>query len=317
MNKRLLQAGVTVVLLAAIAVGIIYRDRFDVQLLEQWINQAGIWAPVIFILIYTVATVLFLPGTVLTFAGGIIFGPVLGVLYNLSGATIGAAIAFLIARYLASDWVSQRAGGKLKQLIDGVEAEGWRFVAFVRLVPLFPFNLLNYALGLTKIRFIEYFIATFIFMLPGAVAYTYIGYAGREAISGDEGFINTILIALALLAVVMFLPRFIGVVRRGPSIDVTELKRRLSHNETLLLDVRSEKEFIEDGNIKQAVNIPLQQLDQKIAQLEKYQEQSVSIICRTDKRSAAAANLLLQHGFHNVRVVKGGMLAWLKSAATQ
>jgi uncharacterized membrane protein YdjX (TVP38/TMEM64 family)/rhodanese-related sulfurtransferase len=317
MNKRLLQAGVAAVLLTAIALGISYRDRFDVQLLEQWINQAGIWAPVIFILIYIAATVLFLPGTVLTFAGGIIFGPVLGVIYNLSGATIGAAIAFLIARYLASDWISQRTGGKLKQLIDGVEAEGWRFVAFVRLVPLFPFNLLNYALGLTKIRFIEYFIATFIFMLPGAVAYTYIGYAGREAFSGDKGFINNILIALALLAVVLFLPRFISSVRRGPSIDVMELQRRINHNETLLLDVRSEKEFLEDGNIRQAVNIPLQQLEQKLAQLEKYREQSISIICRTDKRSATAANLLLKHGFHNIRVVRGGMIDWLKSAATQ
>jgi uncharacterized membrane protein YdjX (TVP38/TMEM64 family)/rhodanese-related sulfurtransferase len=317
MNKRLLQAGVAAVLLTAIALGISYRDRFDVQLLEQWINQAGIWAPVIFILIYIAATVLFLPGTVLTFAGGIIFGPVLGVIYNLSGATIGAAIAFLIARYLASDWISQRTGGKLKQLIDGVEAEGWRFVAFVRLVPLFPFNLLNYALGLTKIRFIEYFIATFIFMLPGAVAYTYIGYAGREAFSGDKGFIKNILIALALLAVVVFLPRFISSVRRGPSIDVMELQRRINHNETLLLDVRSEKEFLEDGNIRQAVNIPLQQLEQKLAQLEKYREQSISIICRTDKRSATAANLLLKRGFHNVRVVRGGMTDWLKSAAAQ
>jgi uncharacterized membrane protein YdjX (TVP38/TMEM64 family)/rhodanese-related sulfurtransferase len=314
MNKRLIQASISVGLLAAITFGIFYRDRFDVQLLEQWINQAGLWAPVIFILIYIVATVLFLPGTVLTFAGGIIFGPVLGVLYNLTGAAIGAAIAFLIARYLASDWVSARAGGKLKQLIDGVETEGWRFVAFVRLVPLFPFNLLNYALGLTRVRFVEYFIATYVFMLPGAIAYTYIGYAGREAISGDEGFINTILIALALLAVVMFLPRFIAVVRRGPSIDVTELQRRLANNETLLLDVRTEKEFLEDGNIEQAVNIPLDQLKLKLTELEGHREQSISIICRTDKHSATAANLLVKRGFQNVRVVRGGMVDWLKSA---
>ena len=299
-------------LLAATTLGIIYRDRLDLQLLEQWINQAGWWAPVIFILIYIVATVLFLPGTVFTFAGGIIFGPVLGVVYNLSGATIGAAIAFLIARYLASNWVSERSGGRLKQLINGVEGEGWRFVAFVRLVPLFPFNLLNYALGLTKIRFIEYFFATLIFMLPGAIAYTYIGYAGREVISGEQGFINNILIALALLAVVVFLPRFIATLRRGPSIDVTELQRRLANNETLVLDVRSEKEFLEDGNISQAVNIPVDQLEQQLAKLDDYIDQSISIVCRTDKRSATAANLLLKHGFENVRVVRGGMTAWKK-----
>lgn len=214
MNKRLIQIIVALVLLAAISSAIVYRDRFDAQLLEHWVSQAGWWAPVIFMLLYIAATVLFLPGAVLTLAGGAIFGPVFGVVYNLTGATIGATIAFLISRYLASDWVAARSGGKLKQLIHGVEGEGWRFVAFVRLVPLFPFNLLNYALGLTRIKFIEYVLSTYVFMLPGAIAYTYIGYAGREAVSGDEGFIKNILIALALFAVIVFLPRFIKRLRR-------------------------------------------------------------------------------------------------------
>lgn len=312
MNKRIIQIGMLVILLLLIAIGIYYRDSLDVNLLEQWLNQAGWWAPVIFILIYIAATVLFLPGSLLTLTGGVLFGPVLGVFYNLTGATIGAALSFLIARYLASDWVSERSGGKLKQLINGVEAEGWRFVAFVRLVPLFPFNLLNYALGLTKIRFIEYLLASYLFMLPGAIAYTYIGFASREAVSGGEGFIKNILIALALLAVVIFLPRFIATVRRGPSIDVTELKRRLQNNETLVLDVRSEKEFQTEATIAEAINIPLDQLEQKITELEKYIEQSISIVCRTDKRSAKAANLLLKHGFQDIRVVKGGMTEWAK-----
>ena len=94
---------------------------------------------------------LFLPGSVITLAGGALFGPVWGTFYSLTGATAGAAAAFLVARYLASDWVHRKAGGWTKQLIEGVDKEGWRFVAFVRLVLLFPFNLLNYALGLTRI----------------------------------------------------------------------------------------------------------------------------------------------------------------------
>lgn len=301
-------------LLSAIAAGVYYRDILDVSLIEQWLEQAGWWAPVVFILIYVVATVFFLPGSVFTLAGGVIFGPVLGVLCNLTGATIGAAISFLIARYLMSDVVSRRSAGRLKQLINGVEAEGWRFVAFVRLVPLFPFNLLNYALGLTKIRFSEYVAATGVFMIPGAIAYTYIGYAGREAISGGDGLINNILIALALLAVVVFLPRFIATVRRGPSIDVTELKRRLQAEETLLLDVRTAKDFQEDDHIQQALNIPVETLEQEIAQLDNYLDKSISIICRTDKRSAQAANLLLKHGFQDIRVVQGGMTDWAKKA---
>ena len=150
-----------------------------------------------FILIYALVTVLFLPGSVITLAGGALFGPVLGTFLNLTGATLGAALAFLVSRYLASDWIADKAGGKVKQLINGVEGEGWRFVAFVRLVPLFPFNLLNYALGLTKIRFMHYLIATYVFMLPGAIAYTYLGYAGREAIGGGEGLIQKVLIAFA------------------------------------------------------------------------------------------------------------------------
>jgi uncharacterized membrane protein YdjX (TVP38/TMEM64 family) len=85
---------------------------------------------------------------------------------------LGATIAFMIARYVASDWVAARAGERLARLIRGVEEEGWRFVAFVRLVPLFPFNLVNYAFGLTRIRLGEYALASFVCMAPGALAYT-------------------------------------------------------------------------------------------------------------------------------------------------
>ena len=215
MNKRLIQSVIAIALVITISLAIYYRDDFSVDLIKQWVDQAGWWAPVIFIFIYAAAAILFLPGTIFTFAGGIIFGPVLGVLYNLIGATLGATLSFLIARYLASDLVSQRSAGRLKQLIHGVEAEGWRFVAFTRLMPLFPFNLLNYALGLTKIRFIEYVLATFIFIIPACIAYTYIGYAGSEVFSGGDNIIKTILIAIALLAAVLFLPRFIATVRRG------------------------------------------------------------------------------------------------------
>jgi len=312
MNKKIIQLTIAMIMLVAISLAVYYRDVINVDLLEQWLEQAGWWAPVLFIAFYISATVLFLPGSVFTLAGGVIFGPFYGILYNLIGATIGASISFLIARYLASDFVSQRSGGRLKQLINGVEAEGWRFVAFVRLVPLFPFNLLNYALGLTKIRFSEYVLASFIFMAPGAAAYTYIGYAGRDALAGGDGFIKNILIALALLAVAIFLPRFVATVRRGPSIDINELKRRLNEQITLVLDVRSDKEFHSDGQIESALNIPVDALDQKISELDEYKSKSISIVCRTDKRSAVAANILLKHGFEDVRVVRGGMTDWNK-----
>jgi uncharacterized membrane protein YdjX (TVP38/TMEM64 family) len=159
----------------------------------------------------------FLPGLVFTLAGGVLFGPLYGTLYNLSGATLGATLAFLAARYIASDWVAQRTGKRLRQLVTGVEKEGWRFVAFVRLVPLFPFNLLNYALGLTNIRLSHYIISSFIFMTPGGAAYTYLGYAGREVAGGGEDVVKKALLALAVVASIAFASRLMLRLRRSNS----------------------------------------------------------------------------------------------------
>jgi uncharacterized membrane protein YdjX (TVP38/TMEM64 family)/rhodanese-related sulfurtransferase len=310
-NSRLIRILLVLGLLVGITLAILYRERFDAVALEAWINDAGVLAPIVFMLIYALATVLFLPGSVITLAGGALFGPVLGTFYNLTGATLGAVLAFLISRYLASDWIEDKAGGRVKQLINGVEGEGWRFVAFVRLVPLFPFNLLNYALGLTRIRLLHYLIASYVFMLPGTIAYTYLGYAGREAIGGGEGLIQKILIALALLAVVAFLPRVIGNIRRGPTIDIAELKRRIDSNGTLVLDVRTAEDFIgEQGHIDSAVNIAVEELTDRMNELTDYIERPVAIVCRTDKRSAKAALLLTEQGFHDVHVVRGGMTKW-------
>jgi len=253
-----------------------------------------------------------LPGSVLTLAGGALFGPVLGTFYNLTGATVGAVLAFLVARYLASDWVEQKTDGRLKQLKQGVEGEGWRFVAFVRLVPLFPFNLLNYALGLTRIRLSHYLIATYLFMLPGAIAYTYLGYAGREAIAGSEGLIQKALLALALLAVVAFLPRLIGRLRRGPMMAVVQLKEKLDQQQdVLVLDVRTAEDYTgEQGHIENSKNIPVEELDSRVDEIAAYVERPIAIVCRTDRRSAKAAQLLTGKGFADVHIVKGGMTDW-------
>ena len=297
-----------------IALAIVYRDRFDVVDLENWVSNAGVLAPLVFMLIYALAAVLFLPGSVITLAGGALFGPIFGTFYSLTGATLGAALAFLISRYLASDWIASKAGGRSRQLISGVEAEGWRFVAFVRLVPLFPFNLLNYALGLTRIKFLHYLIATYVFMLPGALAFTWLGYAGREAVGGGDSLLQKILIALALLAVVAFLPRIVGSIRRGSTIDIAELNKRIDSNTTLVVDVRTAEDFVgEQGHIDSALNIAVEELPDRIDALTEYIEQPIAIVCRTDKRSAKAALILAKQGFHDVHVVRGGMTKWLEA----
>ncbi|MFN2339237.1 MAG: VTT domain-containing protein [Gammaproteobacteria bacterium] len=312
MQRNAIRILLVLVLLIGVTLALLYRDRLDVDALEQWVQSAGLAAPLLFMLIYAVGAVFFLPGSVLTLAGGALFGPVLGTFYNLTGATLGALLAFLVARYLASDWVAQRAGGRLKQLIAGVEEEGWRFVAFTRLVPLFPFNLLNYALGLTRIRLWHYLLATYVCMLPGAFAYTYLGYAGREAIAGGEGLIQKGLLALALLATVAFLPRLVNRWRKPPMVDVPELKQRLdAGTDVLVLDVRTPEDFSgEQGHIPGALNIPLPELPARIMELNDRPQRPIVTICRTDRMSSQAARLLAQQGFTDVRVARMGMTDW-------
>lgn len=216
MNATALRRLLGLVLAMAAVAALLLRERIDAAALQAWVEGAGPAGPLLFVAVYALATVLFLPGAIITLAGGALFGPLWGTLWNLTGATLGAALAFLMARTVGADWVARRAGPRLQRLDEGVASEGWRFVAFVRLVPLFPFNLLNYALGLTRIPFVAYVIASWVFMLPGAFAYTWLGHAGREALAGGEGMVRNILVALALVAAVAFLPRFVRRLRVQP-----------------------------------------------------------------------------------------------------
>ncbi len=315
-KSKVIKITILIFVVIGIAWVIQYRDQLDAAALEQWINNAGAAGPIVFMVIYAIGTVFFFPGSVLTLTGGAIFGPLLGTLYNLTGATIGATLSFIISRYLASDWVEQKTGGRLKQLKKGVEGEGWRFVAFVRLVPLFPFNLLNYALGLTRIKLSHYVLASYICMLPGAFAYTYLGYAGREAIAGGDGMIQKGLLALSILAIVAFIPSVISKMRRGPMLTVADLKQLLEKNKNILvLDVRSNDEFLgELAPISRAVNIPVDQLSKRYTELADHLDSKVVIMCRTDVRSVKASKILTKNGFTDVHVIKGGVSEWHKKA---
>lgn len=205
---------ILLLLAAGIAVALVNRELFDINLVKENLDKLGIYAPILFIGLYILGTLFFLPGSLLTLAGGALFGPWLGTLYNLTGATLGATLAFMLSRYIGSEWVQQKASGFLQKILDGVESEGWRFIAFVRLVPLFPFNLLNYALGLTRIKLLPYMLTTWICMFPGCFAYSWLGHAGSEAASGSENTMQNILIAIALLAVVIYIPRVLKKINR-------------------------------------------------------------------------------------------------------
>jgi uncharacterized membrane protein YdjX (TVP38/TMEM64 family) len=196
----------------------LHRGRLDPALVENAVRALGAWGPAAHVALFALGTVLFVPGALFGLAGGVLFGPMWGTILNLAGATLGATAAFLVARYVAADWVRHKAGTGLERLIAGVEAEGWRFVALTRLVPLVPFNLLNYALGLTRIPVIPYMLTSLICMVPGAVAYTWLGHAGREAMAGNDAAIRYGLLGLGLLAAVAFVPRLLQRFKDGVAL---------------------------------------------------------------------------------------------------
>jgi uncharacterized membrane protein YdjX (TVP38/TMEM64 family) len=154
----------------------------------QWIDSLGTIGAIVFILLYIVATVAFLPGSILTLGAGVVFGVVWGSLYVFIGATLGATAAFLVGRYLVRGWVAQKIEGnqKFRAIDRAVAREGVKIVLLTRLSPIFPFNLLNYAYGVTGVSLRDYFIAS-VGMVPGTIMYVYIGsLAGNLAAIGTD-----------------------------------------------------------------------------------------------------------------------------------
>jgi len=265
--------------------------------------------------LFALGTVLFVPGALFGLAGGVLFGPVWGTILNIAGATLVATAAFLVARYVAADWVREKAGVRLERLIKGVDAEGWRFVALTRLVPLIPFNLLNYAFGLTRIPVVSYMLASLVCMVPGTLAYTWLGYAGREAMGGNDAAIRYGLMGLGLLAAVAFVPRLLRRFRNEESvrwIEVGELAPRLAGPEAFaVVDVRAPDEFSGPlGHVASARNVPLPELPRRVAELRSLTEVPVVLVRKTDKRSTSAAAVLGAAGFRDVFVLRGGMVRW-------
>jgi uncharacterized membrane protein YdjX (TVP38/TMEM64 family) len=182
--KWLLYLGAVLVLLAA-------AKYFNVQeLLKQaldWVGRLGPWGPAIFIAIYVAATVLLIPGSVLTLGAGAVFGLTRGTLIVSVASTLAATAAFLIGRYLAREAVARKIEGneKFAAVDRAVAAEGWKVVFLTRLSPVFPFTLLNYAFGLTQVKLGHYIAASWIGMLPGTVMYVYLGTLAQAA-SGER-----------------------------------------------------------------------------------------------------------------------------------
>lgn len=174
-------------------------------ILIHWINTLGYVAPLFFLGLYCLATLLFMPTMVLTLAGGALFGPLMGTLFNVLGATLGAAAAFAVSRYWLSHRFQTNPKSGFDKIIHGVEKRGWQFVALVRLVPIIPFNLVNYGLGLTNIKFSHYVVTTFLFLIPLEIISTYCGYAGMEILVNSSVLYKRAFFGVALILVGVYL----------------------------------------------------------------------------------------------------------------
>ncbi|WP_289501437.1 TVP38/TMEM64 family protein [Gloeocapsopsis sp. IPPAS B-1203] len=174
--------------LAQNANGVTFNPQGWLQNALEWIDSLGTVGAIAFILLYIVATVAFLPGSILTLGAGVVFGVFLGSFYVFIGATLGATAAFLVGRYLARGWVANKIEGnkKFRAIDQAVGREGLKIVLLTRLSPIFPFNLLNYTYGVTGVSLKDYFIGS-VGMIPGTIMYVYIGsLAGNIATIGTE-----------------------------------------------------------------------------------------------------------------------------------
>lgn len=194
----------------------------DVEAMQAFFKSFGILGYFIYILVYAASCVFMLPGSMLTIVAGIAFGPVIGGLTALIGATLGATAAFLVAKYVARGMIEDKIGKNemFKKIDDGVEQNGASFLILTRLVPVFPFSFQNYAYGLTKIDLKTYFLVSLVCMAPGAFIYAYM--AGEIVLNGfSAGLLVKFAVAGIALFAVSLIPKYIA---KKKGIDMEALK---------------------------------------------------------------------------------------------
>jgi len=171
----------------ALALLLLPVDRWFVQSID-WVDGLGLWGPVALVGLYIVACVLFVPGSILTLGAGAVFGVVTGTVAVFTGATLGACAAFLVGRHFAREWIAAKVEGnpRFAAIDRAVGREGLKIVLLTRLSPVFPFNLLNYAYGLTGVTFRDYLVGS-LGMLPGTLMYVYLGSIGSDLATGAAG----------------------------------------------------------------------------------------------------------------------------------
>jgi uncharacterized membrane protein YdjX (TVP38/TMEM64 family) len=187
------------------------REYINIKTISSFIDSAGVWAPLVYIVIYAVGVCLFLPGTLLTGIGAAVFGSYYGFVYVWIGAMIGSSCAFIIGRTLGRDYAASLIGEKLKRYDDAIERNGFATVLYLRLV-YFPFTPMNFGMGLTKVRFADYFFGTGLGIIVGTFIFTFfIGTLKDVWASGNWGELLSFRVfgSIALFIFSFFIPKLI------------------------------------------------------------------------------------------------------------
>lgn len=176
------------------------------KVLGDWIEALGPWGPIAFIVSYVILSLLLIPGSALTASAGLFFGLGWGTLWVIVAANLAANIAFIIGRYWARDAVKKRLDGnaKFSAIDDAVGNEGWKIVGLTRLSPIFPFTLINYGFGVTKVPWLHYAVASLVGMAPGTIMYVYFGSLGKLAVeSGEKSTTQIVVQVIGLLVTIV------------------------------------------------------------------------------------------------------------------
>ncbi len=182
--------------------------------IRAFVLSFGALSPIVYIAIYTIAPVFMIPGTFISFIAGVGFGGFYGTVYTVIGATFGASLAFLTARYLGREFIEGLLKGRLKIFDEGAEKHGFKAVLFVRLIPLFPFNMVNYGAGLSKIKFKDFFLATSVGIIPGTFAYVNLGNSIMDIRSWR--FVLALAFLILLIIIPLLYKRFKG---KAPAVN--------------------------------------------------------------------------------------------------
>lgn len=220
-RKALLKAALLVVFIAA-AIALVrftsLKDYLTAEGLGRFLAAAGLWAPVVYMLIYVVGVCLFVPGAILTGLGAVIFGPYWGFVYVWIGAMIGASAAFFIGRTLGREFAASLVGDRLRKYDDAIERNGFATVLYLRLI-YFPFTPMNFGMGLTKVHFRDYLFGTGLGILVGTFIFTFfIGTLKDVWVSGNwaELLSFKVFFSVALFVCSFFIPKFVNRARKTP-----------------------------------------------------------------------------------------------------